>query len=160
VVLVAILLAKSFRQNGTSMGLGSIMSLGGIPFYFVNDRYGDQVALPCTERNLTLDKVEQANGRGIMSVVSIKGRDEIRLASFNSLAGAEILGPWSGIEAPPPSPPKPKPAAAAPETVDSDDSSGNDSDLDDLLAGFGDDLDLGGDDDDTDADLAALLADL
>ncbi len=160
VVLVAILLAKSFRQNGASMGLGSIMSLGGIPFYFVNDRYGDQVALPCTERNLTLDKVEQANGRGIMSVVSIKGRDEIRLASFNSLAGAEILGPWSGIEAPPPSPPKPKPAAAAPETVDSDDSSGNDSDLDDLLAGFGDDLDLGGDDDDTDADLAALLADL
>ncbi|MFT7596141.1 MAG: pilus assembly protein FimV, partial [Paracoccaceae bacterium] len=160
VVLVAILLAKSFRENGASMGLGSIMSLGGMPFYFVNDRYGDQVALPCTERNLTLDKVEQANGRGIMSVVSIKGRDEIRLASFNSLAGAEILGPWTGVTPPPPSPPKPKPAPAAPETVDSDAGSGDDSDLDDLLADFGDDLDFGGDDDDTDADLAALLADL
>lgn len=159
-VLVAILLAKSFRQNGASMNLGSIMSLGGMPFYFVNDRYGDQVALPCTERNLTLDKVEQANARGIMSVVSIKGRDEIRLASFNSLAGAEILGPWSGVKPPPPSPPKPEPAAVAAETVDSDAGSGDDSDLDDLLADFGDDLDLGGDGDDTDADLAALLADL
>jgi pilus assembly protein FimV len=160
VVLVAILLAKSFRENGASMSLGSIMSLGDIPFHYVNDRYGDQVALPCTERNVTLDKIEMAVTRGLMSVASIKGRDEIRLTSFGSLAGGEILGPWSGTPPPPPSPPKPEPANSEPEKVDFDDGTGDDMDLDDLLADFGDDPVLGGDDDDTDAELAALLDDL
>ncbi|MDK3074810.1 type VI secretion system contractile sheath large subunit [Sedimentitalea sp. JM2-8] len=152
-VLVAILLARSFRKNGASMGLGSVMSLGGMPYHFVTDRHGDQVALPCTERNLTLEKVEKVMTRGVMPVVSIKGRDEIRLASFQSLAGGDILGPWSGVEPPPPSAPKPQPAAA-PE---------DDLGLDDLLAGF-DDSDTSGPDDaapgDIDADLAALLEDL
>ena len=159
-VLVAILLAKSFRENGASMSLGSIMSLGDIPFHYVNDRYGDQVALPCTERNVTLDKIEMAVTRGLMSVASIKGRDEIRLTSFGSLTGAEILGPWSGTPPPPPSPPKPEPANPEPEKVDFDDGTGDDMDLDDLLADFGDDPVLGGEDDDTDAELAALLDDL
>jgi len=160
VVLVAILLAKSFRENGASMSLGSIMSLGEMPYHYVNDRFGDQVALPCTERNLTLDKIEMAVTRGIMSVASIKGRDEIRLTSFGSLAGGEILGPWTGAPPPKPSPPKPEPAGDVPEILDSDDGSGDDMDLDDLLADFGDDPDLGGDVDDTDAELAALLGDL
>lgn len=152
-VLVAILLARSFRKNGASMGLGSVMSLGGMPYHFVTDRHGDQVALPCTERNLTLEKVEKVMTRGVMPVVSIKGRDEIRLASFQSLAGGDILGPWSGVEPPPPSAPKPQPAAAP------DDDLG----LDDLLAGF-DDANTSGATPagagDIDADLAALLEDL
>ncbi len=160
VVLVAILLAKSFRENGASMSLGSIMSLGDIPFHYVNDRYGDQVALPCTERNLTLDKIEMAVTRGIMSVAAIKGRDEIRLTSFGSVAGGEILGPWTGAPPPKPSPPKPEPAAKSTEVVDSDDETGDDIDLDDLLAGYSDDTDDGGEIDDTDAELAALLGDL
>ena len=150
VVLVAILLAKSFKENGKHMGLGSIMSLGDVPYHFVTDRYGDQVQLPCTERNLTQQKVEKVLGRGYMPVVSIKGRDEIRLGSFNSLGGGDILGPWSGEAPPDPSPPK----APAPEPA-------GDSDLDDLLAGF--DTDAGETDvsmDDVDADLAALLDDL
>ncbi|MBO9435007.1 type VI secretion system contractile sheath small subunit [Ruegeria sp. R13_0] len=177
-VLVTILLARSFKQNGKAMNLGSVMSLGGIPYHFVNDRYGDQVALPCTERNITLPKHEHSVQRGYMPVLSVKGRDEIRLGSFNSVAGQEILGPWSGMPAPAPSPDVP----AAPEadedgdldldldldTSDDDDFDldldlGDDDsgDLDDLLASFGDDD--GGDDsddDDMDPELAALLNDL
>ena len=162
VVLVAILMAKSFKENGKSMGLGSIMSLGDIPYHFVNDRYGDQVQLPCTERNLTQDKVEKVMARGFMPVVSIKGRDEIRLASFQSVGGGEILGPWSGEVPPEPSPPKvvraERPAPAATEEPTEEAGAGDD-DLDSLLAGF---EDLGGGDDagDVDADLAALLDDL
>ncbi|KHA50842.1 type VI secretion system contractile sheath domain-containing protein [Sulfitobacter geojensis] len=164
VVLVAILLAKSFKENGPSMGLGQIMSLGDMPYHFVLDRYGDQVALPCTERNLTLDKVETVLGRGYLPVVSIKGRDEIRLASFQSLGGGEILGPWSGAKPPPPS--APKPPKAVPDAMDGNDNdtAGDDADLDDLLSGF--DLDAGDsdedidNDEDMDAELAALLADL
>ncbi len=177
-VLVTILLARSFKQNGKAMNLGSVMSLGGIPFHFVNDRYGDQVALPCTERNITLPKHEHSVQRGYMPVLSVKGRDEIRLGSFNSVAGQEILGPWSGMPAPAPSPDVP----AAPEADEDDDldldldlDTGDDDDfdldldlgdddsgdLDDLLASFGDDDDGDdSDDEDMDPELAALLNDL
>ncbi len=172
VVLVAILLARSFRENGASMNLGSIMSLGDIPYHFVTDSYGDQVALPCTERNLTLDKVEKATVRGYMSVVSIKGRDDVRLTSFQSLGGGEIQGPWSDEASPDPSPSQPKPTPLVEDEdtseVDTDigeidDASDDDDDidLDDLLASFADDTDDEDDeDDDLDADLAALLKDL
>jgi len=152
VVLVAILLARSFKMNGKSMKLGSVMSLGDIPYHVVNDRHGDQVALPCTERNITESKLEKVMARGFMPVVSMKGRDEIRLASFQSMGGGEILGPWSGETPPPPSAPK----AASPAT-----SGSGEDDLDALLAGF--DTDQSADsasDGDIDADLAALLDDL
>ncbi len=184
-VLVTILLAQSFKQHGKGMKLGSVMSLGGMPYHFVNDRHGDQVALPCTERNITLAKHEHSVQRGYMPVLSVKGRDEIRLGSFNSVAGQEILGPWSGVPVPEPSPDVPPAPKVAEETqddldLDLDLDAGDDddfdlddldldlddddsSDLDDLLASFGDDDD---DDDDGDADdemdpeLAALLDDL
>ena len=171
VALVVILLARSFRKTGPSMGLGQVMSLGGMPFHYVKDRYGDQVALPCTERNLTQTKTQAAVARGLMPVVSVKGRDEVRLASFQSLAGSTVLGPWSDV--PPPKPKEEAPRAAA-ETVDddvsSDDDAGGSDEVDDdlaaLLAGFDDATpddsgdDDSGDDEEMDADLAALLASL
>jgi hypothetical protein len=146
------------------------MSIGDMPYHFVNDRYGDQVALPCTERNLLLPKVERVLGRGFMPVVSVKGRDEVRLASFQALGAAEVLGPWTGVEPPPASPPKPPKAApeeeAAAEEEDEDLALGGE-DLDDLLADFetddddeDEDLDLDLEDDGMDAELAALLEDL
>ncbi|MEM6656996.1 MAG: type VI secretion system contractile sheath large subunit [Pseudomonadota bacterium] len=188
-VLVTILLARSFKQNGKAMKLGSVMSLGGVPYHYVNDRYGDQVALPCTERNITLEKHEHSVQRGYMPVLSVKGRDEIRLGSFNSVAGREILGPWSGIPVPEPSPDVPPAPDDDPEDtstdddldldldLDSDDSGDLDFDLDDddldldlgdddsgglddFLAGFGDDSEDEEDDEEMDPELAALLADL
>ncbi len=153
VVLVSILLAKSFKENGTALELGQIMSLGDMPYHFVKDRYGDIVALPCTERNLTTDKVETVLGRGYLPVISAKGRDEIRLGSFQSLGGGEILGPWSG-DAPPPSSQVTQSAAT---TQDAED------ELDALLAEFDQDADEDDENDMTDeieAELAALLADL
>ncbi|MBK0327130.1 type VI secretion system contractile sheath small subunit [Rhodobacteraceae bacterium F11138] len=159
VVLAAILLAKSYREHGAGMGLWSVMSLGDMPYHFVTDQFGDQVALPCTERNLTLERVEQVMARGIMPVVSIKGRDEIRLASFQSLAGGDILGPWSDVPPPPPSPPAP----VSPPEPAADADTAADLGLDDLLAGFGDDAPdpaAAAGSDDMDADLAALLEDL
>ncbi|MCA0872579.1 type VI secretion system contractile sheath large subunit [Seohaeicola saemankumensis] len=159
VVLVSILLARSFKKNGPSMGLGSVMSLGGMPYNYVTDRYGDQVALPCTERNVTEAKLESFTARGIMPLVSIKGRDEVRLASFRALSGDELRGPWSGIAPPEPSPPRP-PAPAPDADSPPSDSADVDADLDDLLAGFDDAADAGDDDGDIDADLAALLDDL
>ncbi|WP_416361473.1 type VI secretion system contractile sheath domain-containing protein [Leisingera sp.] len=185
VVLVAILLGRSFRENGPSLQLGKIMTLGEMPYHYVNDKFGDQVALPCTERNIDLDKIALAQERGFMAVSAVKGRDEVRLTSFNSLKGSEILGPWTGLPAPEPSPPDPRgmpePATAAGETEDGDDldldldlggDDGDDPGLDDLDPGDGggDDDGLGdlddllasfgddGDDDDDDGEMDADLA--
>ena len=168
VALVVILLARSFRKTGPSLGLGQVMSLGEMPYHYVKDRYGDQVALPCTERNLTQTRTQAAVARGLMPVVSVKGRDEVRLASFQSLAGSTVLGSWTDVP-----PPKPKEAPPREETVSdamsSDDmasDSAGDDDLAALLAGFDtetpDDSDdsAAADDDEMDADLAALLASL
>ena len=178
VVLVAILLAGTFKKDGKAMDLGSLMSLGDLPFHYVSDRYGDQVALPCTERNLTSEPVQTTLGRGYMPVVWMKGRNEVRLASFRSLAGDMIAGPWSShVPAPRPGPGKSPLDLEMTSTLggdapDEDQTSEADIDLDDLLGRLDDDsgdndgdmdLDdlLGGlddDDDDDDTDLDDLLA--
>jgi hypothetical protein len=166
VALVVILLARSFRKAGPSMGLGQVMSLGGMPYIHVRDRHGDQVALPCTERNLTQGKTQSTIQRGYMPVISVKGRDEVRLGSFLSLAGATILGPWADV--PPPAPkaaPEPEPEA---EDETEPEGTGDD-DLDALLASFDSetpdsedsgDSDPDSDDGEMDPELAALLASL
>ena len=166
VALVVILLARSFRKSGPSLGLGQVMSLGEIPYHYVKDRYGDQVALPCTERNLTQTRTQAAIARGLMPVVSVKGRDEVRLASFQSLAGSTVLGRWSDV--PPPKAKEPPPRAEVEDSADADVSSDDagDDDLAALLAGFDDaspddtDDSTSQDDGEMDADLAALLASL
>jgi pilus assembly protein FimV len=175
VALVAIILAQSFRKNGMAMGLGQVMTLGEIPFHYVKDQYGDQVALPCTERNLTQAKTQTAIARGLMPVISVKGRDEVRLGSFQSLAGETVLGPWAGIPMPKPKPEPERSAAAPDDDSSSDDTASDDTggaaeddDLAALLAGFDDDSGGGDDeassesteDEEMDPELAALLAGL
>lgn len=170
-VFAAILLGLSWRQNGKAMRLGSVMQIGGQPYHYVLDQYGDQVQLPCTERNMTQQKAVKVIERGYAPVLTIKGRDEIRLAAFVSLAGKLLLGPWSKQPQPEPSPPSPPPrlmpaAAAASDDDDDDldldlgDDEGGD-DLDALLAGFDaddDDGETASDEAADDDDLAALLA--
>ncbi|WP_343032619.1 type VI secretion system contractile sheath domain-containing protein [Tritonibacter litoralis] len=169
VALAAILMGRSFAKNGAAMDLGSIMSLGDMPYHYVLDRFGDQVALPCTERNIDLDKIATAKERGFMAVSAVKGQDVVRLTSFMALNGGDLSGPWSDIPVPPPSPPEvtaapePEAAPAAPAPVEAEaDSDSLDDELDALLAGFDDetpDQDAASEDD-FDAELAALLDDL
>ncbi|WP_408637148.1 type VI secretion system contractile sheath domain-containing protein [Pseudosulfitobacter koreensis] len=158
-VLVAILLAATYKKDGAALDLGSVMSLGDIPFHYVMDRFGDQVALPCTERNLTTDPVQHTLGRGFMPVIWLKGRDEIRLGSFRALGGEEIAGPWSG-EAPAPRKAPDTPAGDIEMELPVADPAAQAA-LDDLLAGFDDietdDENDTGDDGDMDPELAALL---
>ncbi|MEM7240060.1 MAG: type VI secretion system contractile sheath large subunit, partial [Pseudomonadota bacterium] len=186
VVLVAILMAETARTTGKAMELGKIMSLGDMPFHFMTDEYGDQIGLPCTERLLNTTTSAEVVARGFMPVLSIKGQNQVRLASFQSLGTGMLAGGWADL---------PSAAVAASsvgiasdvavaspaeDDAGSDDDAGSgdddmdlgdldlggdesaddDGDLDDLLAGFGDDD--GGDDDDgdLDAELAALLGDL
>lgn len=183
VVAVAALLAatRTKVKRVEAMELGGVMSLDDMPFHFVTDAHGDQVALPCTERNLTVASLEGAVTRGLMALVSPRGRDQVRLASFQSLAGAQVLGPWAA-DVPAASIGAPKKAAAAdpvasgldlemeipaaaaesgaPAGAEEPDGLDALDDLDALLAGF-EDAPAGeaaaGGDDDMDAELAALL---
>ncbi len=162
VVAVAILLAQAAKKGGAKMQLGQIMTLGEMPFHYVTDRYGDQVALPCTERNLTTTRMEGVVARGFMPLVSLRGRDQIRLASFQSVGGGEILGPWSSETLPRTTPSQPAPTLTAvlPASAISSDADGAaaaDDDLDALLAGFGNDAPTPSDPEAMDPELAALL---
>jgi len=163
-LLVAVLLAETVSKQGKNISLGSIMTLDDIPFYYMKDQYGDQVALPCTERLLTVRSSAEVVARGYMPVLSIQGQNVVRLGSFQAVGGGELAGIWSGDSASELGAGRiqartsvgignaePKAAAAkggkaaAPASADA---GGSDDDGDDDL-----DMDFGGGDDDDGLDL-------
>lgn len=186
VVLSAILMAKTVSKSGKKMRLGEVMSLDNMPFHYMTDQYDDQIALPCTERLLNTRTSAEVIARGFIPVLSMKGRNEVRQGSFQSLAGSELAGSWGPAEGKP-SGTESTPAAAAQETGDNDDDgalelpdgdssfdadllaggdsdsiseddpTSDDGDLDALLAGFDDEDGSDNNDDELDPELAALL---
>nr|WP_321527110.1 type VI secretion system contractile sheath small subunit [uncultured Cohaesibacter sp.] len=200
VILSAILMAKTVSSMGKSMELGKIMSLDDMPVHTMNDQYGDQIALPCTERLLNTRTMADVVARGFIPLLSIKGRNEVRQGSFQALSGTMLAGPWATIKAPVGANHDTTISfAAVPvqsdneagidndalvtdlsdigsnfdldlSTDDSDDDalsgldSDDDMDLDSLLASFDDDTSVTtpseSDEEDLDADLAALLENL
>ena len=167
-ILAGLLLGETFSKQGlTSMKLGSIMSVGDMPYFVYNDLDGEQMALPCTERMMSVRSAENVVSQRFMPVISIRGTTEARLASFQSLLGCILAGPWqSDVPA----------AAEQPDSENvsidvraADDSPGDDGDSDDsemdseLAALMADDSssdDDDSDDSEMDPELAALLADL
>jgi type VI secretion system protein ImpC len=184
-VLAGLLLAQSFEKAGAlkKINLGSIMSAGDMPYYYYEDAEGDQTALPCTERQLSVDTAAHVTAQRFMPVLAIKGRPEVRLGSFQSLAGKPLAGLWAPITiapapaaaapapaAPAPAPEAPAPAAAAPAPAEAapppaEAAAAADAELDALLASLSAPAEAapapaGGEAPAIDPDLAALLADL
>jgi len=95
-LLVAVLLAETKARQGGDMSLGSIMSLTDMPFHYMTDQYGDQVALPCTERLLSVSGAADVIARGYMPVLSVQGQNIVKLGSFQAVGGGELLGIWAG----------------------------------------------------------------
>ncbi len=62
------------------------------------DKDGDQIALPCTERLFTEKVAAQVGALGVIPVVSLRGRPEVRVASFNAVSGKPIAGRWAPVE--------------------------------------------------------------
>ena len=177
VVLSAILMAETMGRTGKAKRLGDVMSLGDIPVHVITDPHGDQVALPCTERLLDSRMTAEVVARGFMPVVSIKGRNEVRQASFQSLAGGMLAGPWAdatarttggddtatGFDGRPDEEPKTvsddAPVPGGDVDTTSAEASDDDTSLDDLLAQFANDT--GGEPEpELDPELAALLESL
>lgn len=181
--LVGLLMGQSFLKVGSfaKINLGGILSAGDMPYYFFEDADGDQTALPCTERMLSVALSAHVTKQHFMPLLAIKGRPELRLGGFLSVLGKPIAGPWGAAPLSAPSSGKSddapaksssasssdSPASDSPAAASSSDSSG-DSDLDALLASLGGDSSSSSSDssekkDDSselDPDLAALLADL
>jgi type VI secretion system protein ImpC len=97
--------------------------------YFVHtDADGDQVALPCTERLYSEREAVQVARYRVMPVLSLRGRPEVRLGGFTSLAGGTLAGFWAPADTargpaagacPATAVPSPAPAAASPAAAQS-----------------------------------------
>jgi len=180
-LIPAFLLAERWAQLGNKMQLGKIMGVGDIPYYVYIAEDGEQTALPCTERLYSERQAAQVGAYHIMPLVSLRGRPELRLASFASLAGKPLAGLWALFDPTPEPEPEPEPEAAAEEepvasdsdsSDDASDSGGSDTpsddeaapagdtDLDALLASLGSDTPAAESADETEPDLDALLASL
>ena len=113
--LVSLLVAETWTRNSKSMQLGSVATVGELPVYVYHDTDGEQIALPCTERLFTEKQAAQVAACGVIPVVSLRGRPEVRVAGFAALAGAPLAGRWAPLDmARPAPPPAPKPATVAP----------------------------------------------
>ncbi len=150
---------------------GNTNSIGDLPFHYMTDEDGDQIALPCTERMVTVDTARRLAAFGLRGLMAHKGQPEVRVAGLETLggsalalAGAGKAVPRVGVQMATASlsarPPEPKEAARA--AAAADDAAGGDGDsTDDLLASLGGDGDASSSDDSSsDSSLDDLLASL
>jgi type VI secretion system protein ImpC len=70
---------------------GSTLSIGDLPFHYVVDGDGDQVALPTTERLFNLGAAEMLRRVGIDALMAHKGQPELRIAGLDALNGDPIV---------------------------------------------------------------------
>ena len=69
---------------------GGTLSVGDLPFHYVVDGDGDQVALPTTERLVNLAAAEMLRRVGIDALMAHKGQPELRIAGLDAVNGAAI----------------------------------------------------------------------
>ena len=91
-IAAALLLGEAWANSGARMApAGGV--IGDLPVYVYRDPDGDQVALPCTERLLTERQAAAVTGAGVIPVVSMRGRPEVRVGGMSSVAGTPLGGP-------------------------------------------------------------------
>jgi type VI secretion system protein ImpC len=116
-LIPALLLAESFGQQGLKMKLGTVMGVRDMPYYVYTDPDGDQTALPCTERMYSERQAVAVGNFGVMPLLSLRGRPELRLGGFNAVAGPTLAGFWAPVTVTPPAAAQPAPAAVQEEEV-------------------------------------------
>ena len=115
-ILLAHLIVQGWLQGGKAAKPGAVATVGELPVYVYYDTDGEQIALPCTERLFTERNAIQVAAAGVIPMLSLRGRPEIRAGGFGSLAGAPLAGPWAPVEVKPP-PGKPAPPPPAPTSA-------------------------------------------
>lgn len=83
---VALLLGRSFNESGWQMQLGSVSQLENLPLHAYRSIEGELQAKPCGEALLTEEAVERILDRGLIPLVSYKGRDSVQVGRFQSIS--------------------------------------------------------------------------
>lgn len=81
----AALLAQSFSECGWEMRPGTHAQIDGLPLH-VYEQDGESGLKPCAEAVLTNDAADRILEEGLMPLVSLKGRDAVRVVRFQSIA--------------------------------------------------------------------------
>jgi type VI secretion system protein ImpC len=91
----ACLFAEAFREFGWSLTGGLGQDMVGLPMH-VYESDGERHVTPCAEAFLTDRAMDSLIDKGLIPLLSIKGRDAVRLARFQSIAepAAPLAGPW------------------------------------------------------------------
>jgi type VI secretion system protein ImpC len=91
----ALLLGEAFLEDGWGLRPGSSQEISGLPFALVEEG-GEKHAVPCAETLFTVRAMQAVTARGLMPLLTMKGTDTVRLATFQSIseAHAELSGPW------------------------------------------------------------------
>jgi type VI secretion system protein ImpC len=90
-ILVGLLMGQGFRDEGLAgVQSGSVLTVDDLPLVWYRDADGESVAVPCTEFLLTEQLAIRAVEESWMPIVAIRGRPEVRLAGFRSLAGGAL----------------------------------------------------------------------
>jgi type VI secretion system protein ImpC len=89
------LLAEAFRELGWSFTRGLGCELGQLPMHIYKSD-GEKHVIPCAESFLTERAMQILIDKGLMPLISIKGRDAVLLARFQSIAEplAPLVGFW------------------------------------------------------------------
>jgi len=91
------LLGQAFASDGWSLRPGSVQDLPGLPLH-VYAEDGSSRIKPCAEATLSPRAAERLLDAGVMPLLSVPGRDAVRLVRFQSLAAppAPLSGRWAG----------------------------------------------------------------
>jgi type VI secretion system protein ImpC len=94
--VVALMVGQSFEDSGWKMQLGHRSQVENLPLHTYRVE-GDLRAKPCAEVLLTEEAVERVLEQGLIPLVSYKGRDEVRVGRFQSIAESPGLlkGRWN-----------------------------------------------------------------
>jgi type VI secretion system protein ImpC len=94
-VICVCLLADAFREFGWALTGGLGQDLASLPMHLYTCD-GEKQITPCAETILTERAMEVLIEKGLMPVLSIKGRDAVLVPRFQSIAEplAPLAGPW------------------------------------------------------------------
>jgi type VI secretion system protein ImpC len=95
-VLWAYLLAEAFLRRGWGFRPGAVAEVEGLPLHVYRDD-GESQVKPCAEAWLVDRAALAVQTKGLMPLVSLRGRDAVRLAAFQSLAlpARPLAGRWA-----------------------------------------------------------------
>jgi type VI secretion system protein ImpC len=81
----ALLLAQSFSESGWDLRPGQRATVDRLPVH-IYQHEGASELKPCAEALMTVDTADRIMESGLMPLASIKGKDEVRLVRFQSIA--------------------------------------------------------------------------